>query len=145
MGKRPELVGGGLRRSQALSGEVGEMMAHDDRVLGSGDFVESLSQEADLCQRLPPGMSLDALQKEIAALYNLPTRNLAIRGRQNEGSEARSLFCYLAVQQLGYPGAAVAANLGVGSSSVSRATRRGEALMASRPSLWDWWRGQLKQ
>ncbi len=145
MGKRPELVGGGLRRSRALSGEDPEKGSHDDRVLGSGYFVESLSQEEGLCQQLPPGMSLGALQGKIAALFNLPTGHLQMRGRQNEYSEARALFCFLAVQKLGYSGAAVAAKLSIGPSSVSRAIRRGEALMACRATLGEWWEEQLKQ
>ncbi len=144
MGERPELVGGGLRRSRALSGECPEKGAHDDRVLGSGDFVESLSQEDLLLKRLSPRMSLEALEGEIADLFNLPTGHLQMRGRKNDRSEARALFCYLAVQQLGYPGAAVAAQLSMGPSSVSRATRGGEALMACRPALGDGWEGQLK-
>jgi REP-associated tyrosine transposase len=91
--KRPELVGGGLRRSRELSGEGLEKGAHDDRVLGSGDFVESLSQEDRLCKRLQPRMSLDALQRRIADLFNLPSGDLQMRGRQNKCSEARALFC----------------------------------------------------
>ena len=36
MGKRPELVGGGLRRSQAMNRAPEEIMDFDDRILGSG-------------------------------------------------------------------------------------------------------------
>ncbi len=139
MGKRPELVGGGLRRSRAMSGESPEKGAHDDRVLGSGDFVESLSQEDRLSKHLSPTMSLNALEGKIADLFNLPNGHLQMRGRQNECSEARALFCFLAVQKLGYPGTAVAAQLSIGPSSVSRATRRGEALIARESELGDWW------
>ena len=38
MGKRNELVGGGLRRSRKLDGSEG-YEAYDERILGSGDFV----------------------------------------------------------------------------------------------------------
>ena len=46
-GKRDELVGGGLRRSRKLSGSE-EYEAYDERILGSGDFVERLQQETQL-------------------------------------------------------------------------------------------------
>ena len=46
MGKRNELVGGGLRRSRKLAGaECFE--AYDERILGSGDFVEQLWKECE--------------------------------------------------------------------------------------------------
>jgi hypothetical protein len=53
LGRRPELVGGGLIRSlggwsKVLSlREKGEKLEHDSRVLGSGDFVEAMIREAD--------------------------------------------------------------------------------------------------
>lgn len=53
MGRRPELVGGGLRRCFELSGQAFEMGAHDDRGLGSGDFVESLGREDRVCRQVP--------------------------------------------------------------------------------------------
>ena len=53
MGKRPELVGGGLIRSQGGWSQVLSMRGHgdrelsDERILGSGDFVERIISEAD--------------------------------------------------------------------------------------------------
>jgi hypothetical protein len=51
-GRRPELVGGGLIRSlggaQVLSlRRIGEGMASDERILGSGDFIEQVLSEAE--------------------------------------------------------------------------------------------------
>lgn len=45
-GKREELVGGGLRRVLKQAGD-GLITAYDDRILGSGDFVEQLRQEKE--------------------------------------------------------------------------------------------------
>ena len=53
LGPRPELVGGGLVRSlggwsQVLSlRQRGEPEAYDERILGSGDFVQAVLEEAD--------------------------------------------------------------------------------------------------
>jgi putative transposase len=46
LGKRDELVGGGLRRSLKQSGSEG-YESYDERILGSGEFVESLRQETE--------------------------------------------------------------------------------------------------
>ena len=53
LGRRPELVGGGLARSAGGWSEVRsqrqrrELPASDERILGSGDFVERVLSEAD--------------------------------------------------------------------------------------------------
>jgi hypothetical protein len=49
----------------------------------------------------------------------LPTADILRRGRRNQYSEARELFCYLAVTELGYSGGKVGAMIGMGSSSVT--------------------------
>lgn len=45
MGKRNELVGGGLHRSRKFYGAEG-FEAYDERILGSGDFVKQLWKES---------------------------------------------------------------------------------------------------
>ncbi|MBI5967409.1 MAG: transposase, partial [Deltaproteobacteria bacterium] len=59
-GKRNELVGGGLLRSRKLGGFEG-VQAFDERVLGSGEFVEQLRKEKELSDRLPVVMPLKEL------------------------------------------------------------------------------------
>jgi hypothetical protein len=56
-GNRPELVGAGLVRSQGGWGEVkalrriGQNEAGDERIIGSGDFVETITNEANSMTR----------------------------------------------------------------------------------------------
>lgn len=145
MGKRPELVGGGLRRSQRMDGDASGMRDFDDRVLGGSDFVESLRGEIRLGENLPCNMGLDDLEKRIAVLFNLRPGDIQRRGRQNESSLARALFCYFAVRGLHHSGTKVGMRLRMGVSSVSRAMRRGEELVASRPELVEWWEEVQKQ
>jgi chromosomal replication initiation ATPase DnaA len=84
-------------------------------------------------------MALAALQKGVAGLFDLTPEALEQRGRQNETSAARALFCYLAVIKLQYSGTEVGRMLGVGVSSVCRAVRRGEELFRSRDDVRLWW------
>lgn len=144
MGERPELVGGGLRRSQLLDGDPSAMIEFDARVLGGADFVESLRGKRRLCEHLPCPMDLDTLQERVAGFYKLSAGNLQRRGRRNHYSEARELFCYLAIRELHYSGAKIGVRLGIGVSSVSRAVQRGEVLVAARSEIENWWKMQLK-
>lgn len=142
MGNRPELVGGGLRRSQ-LREDAGEGVGeYDARVLGGGDFVASLREEPRLSERLHHRIDLDALQTMVGHFLHLPSVDLHRRGRQNQYSEARELYCYLAVRELGFPGTVVGARLGMGVSSVSRAIGRGEKLVKARTEILDWWQSR---
>jgi REP element-mobilizing transposase RayT len=145
MGKRPELVGGGLRRSQLLESNVVVMGDYDERVLGSGDFVASLREEPRLGGKLSLTMDLSSLQARVYDYFKLPAAAILRRGRRNQYSEARELFCYLAVRDLGYSCAKVGGMICMGTPSVSRAVRRGGELVASRPELEDWWKMQLRQ
>ena len=139
MGKRPELVGGGLRRSQRLENNVAVIGDYDERVLGGGDFVASLRENPQLIGRLPRTMDLNSLQARIRECFNLEEAAVLRRGRQNQYSEAREVFCYLAVRELGYSGVQVGEMIGTGNSSVCRAIRRGGVLLTSRPDLEEWW------
>jgi REP element-mobilizing transposase RayT len=143
-GNRPELVGGPLRRRE-VSDDASGPADFDGRVLGGRDFLESLRAEPDPGDRKPQGMDLDTLRNRVADLFQLQPEDLGRRGRQSQNSEARALFCYLGVRSLRHTGVKVGAELAMGVSSVSRAVRRGEDLLASRPDVKTWWDGQLKQ
>ena len=145
MGKRPELVGGGLRRSQLIESNIAVIGDYDERVLGGGDFVAALRDEPRLADKLSRTMDLNSLHERVSNYFELPKSDILRRGRQNQYSEARELFCYLAVRELGYSGVKVGAMIGMGPASVSRAVRRGEELVASQPMMKEWWAMQLKQ
>lgn len=145
MGKRSELVGGGLRRSQALNRGKDEYQDYDNRILGSGEFVESLRQEGLLDSSMPSPMELIDLQKAIEGYYQLPRQGLCQRGRQNTVAEARAVFCYCGVRALHYSGAEIGRHLGIGPSSVTRSVRRGEKIIATDQKLLEWVEKTLKQ
>ncbi len=53
-GQRPELVGGGLRRSQTKQTCTDEEQDYDGRVLDSGDFVAGLREQGLLDRGIIP-------------------------------------------------------------------------------------------
>jgi len=131
LGKRPELVGGGLIRSlggwsQVLSlRRKGVKVAFDERVLGGDDFIERLLSEAEERERETLRISrkvpdLLTLAKRIMEGEGVEETELRKGGRKREVVRARRLFCQLATGRMGYPGAEVARYLGVTTSSVNR-------------------------
>jgi len=130
-GRRPELVGGGLIRSQGGWSQVlplkrkGIKVASDERILGGEGFVERLLSEAEereketlrLSRKVP---DLATLMKKIAKGERIEESELRSGKRKKDVVRGRRLFCQLAVGKMGYPGAEVARYLGVTTSSVNR-------------------------
>ena len=136
LGKREELVGGGLRRSRKLSGSE-EYEAFDERILGSGNFVEQLQQETRTSGIAPSSVSLEEIIRSIAHIFSIELASLRQGGKRKELSDARGAFCYIAVIKMGVSGASVARMLNVSRSGVSLAVRRGEEIYKMNPELHD--------
>ena len=137
-GKRPELVGGGLQRSQLgqPDGEIPEY--YDERVLGSGDFVLQLQESGVLESPLRDQISLQELQNIIADKYAIQADQLLRRSRLNNPAQAKIIFCYCAVRHFSHTIAAVARYLGIGSPSVSRAVQKGELIVQKDRVIFTW-------
>ena len=131
LGKRPELVGGGLIRSlggwsQVLSlRRKGTKVAFDERVLGGNEFIERLLSEAEERERetLRIGRKVPdllTLAKRIMEAEGIEETEFRSGIRKKEVVRARRVFSQLAIGRMGYPGAEVARFLGVTSSSVNR-------------------------
>ena len=135
LGRRAELVGGGLKRVQKMVGDE-LITAYDDRILGSGEFVEQLKQEKDVCERLELRMPLARLVALVAKVGNVEPEALRQRRRGAMISEAKSIICYLAARRMGYSGEAVAQALGITRSGVCRGASRGAVLLAQNPGKW---------
>ena len=131
-GRRPELIGGGLVRSlggwsQVLSlRRKGLRITSDERVLGSGEFLQSLLSEVNEQERQTLRLSskvtdLASLAKRIALDEGITELELRSGSRRKTVSKARRLFCHAAVKRMGHPGAYVARFLGVTTSAVVRA------------------------
>lgn len=145
MGKRPELMGGGLRRSQILSQSSDENIDFDDRILGSGEFVTELRDKGLLSDNRPTLISLSQLQHFIEERYQLDKDEMMRRGRLNVVFEARCVYCYCAVRQLQYPAAGIARYLKIGPPAVSRSIRKGGKFVDADHALSEWIVQMLKQ
>ena len=142
MGRRPELVGGGLIRSLGgwaeakrlrLSGQ--DRIKGDERILGDSDFVNEVLSEADEhytrqyeLKRL--GYDLNKVAAKVSKLYGIDQRYILSKGSQKQRVAARSLLCYWAVRELGMSLTELARRFGMTASAVSYAVARGEVIAA---------------
>jgi len=133
-GKRDELVGGGLRRSLKLSGAK-EQQAYDERILGSGEFVEQLQRVTETTDIALGRVSLEDILSRIAPIFSITPNSLRQGGKRKEMSDARAAFCYVAVMKMGVSGAAVARLLNISRAGVTLAARRGENIYARSDEL----------
>ena len=131
LGRRRDLAGGGLLRSVGGWSEVLSMrrrdmgVASDARILGSGDFVERVTAQAEerekeslrLRRKVP---DLEALVKKVAERQGLTEEKLKGERRTREVVKVTKLICQMAVRKFGYTGASVARFLGVTTSLVNR-------------------------
>lgn len=130
-GRRPDLVGGGLIRSLGGWAQVlplrrrGVKVVSDERILGSGAFIEQLRADAAhrereslrLARKVVP---LATWERVLCAGEGVAAVDLHAGLRSRRVVHARRLFCQVAVRGMGYSGAAVARFLGVTTSAVNR-------------------------
>jgi len=131
-GKRPDLVGGGLLRSQGGWKGVTELQRgresyrFDERVLGSSEFVAALMEEADRQEMVSsPRLPLEELAKRICETFELSVTALTGGGRNKRVSEVRSVLCWVWFEYLGRSGREVARYLRLSPQSVYEAAGRG--------------------
>jgi REP element-mobilizing transposase RayT len=133
-GRRDELVGGGLRRSQALTG-LEQIQVYDERVLGNGDFIEQLKKDKEISDRLPSVLPLKELLERIARVFNMEPEQLKQRSRKREFVEARNILSYLALREMRHNGAELARMLNVSRSAVCISAERGKEVVRKNPTL----------
>ena len=139
-GRRPELVGGGLIRSLGgwravknarFSGQ--DRMKGDHRILGDSAFVmEALAEAEEKFERFyelkSKGYDLDTVEQKVCRIFDVEPDEIYSKSRQKTRAEARGLYCYWAVVELGYPLADLARLLGMTGQGVGYAVRRGERI-----------------
>ena len=130
-GRRPDLQGGGLLRSQGGWAAVAvlrrgrEAYQGDERILGSSEFVEGYRRAVAAAVPTRPRLSLGTIITRVCRHVGVPPVALAGGGRTPSLTRARAGIAYLWVEVLGRPGRAVASTLGVHSSAIPKAARRG--------------------
>ena len=131
LGRRPELVGGGLIRSMGGWSEVlalrkrGERSASDQRILGESDFVSEVITELD--EQVKRNLRLSVQRKSIDDLaatvcnkYGISITELKSGSRSKESIESRRVVAWIGMRELGYSGAEIARYLGVTNSCITR-------------------------
>jgi REP element-mobilizing transposase RayT len=135
-GRRPELAGGGLLRSQGGWTGVkalrkgGDYQKGDERILGNGDFVTSvLSQANESMARKyhlkAKGYDLKDLIEKVAGVTGITSDEIIRSGRKRKTSSARDLLCYWATEYLNVKQRELAGLLNITQSAVSMAAGRG--------------------
>ena len=142
-GKRPELQGGGLIRS--AGGKTSDLLGRkkeerekgDERVLGSGDFVNETLSKAGEEWESQTGIrpSLEALINTVSEAFDLSSQQLKSRTRRKPIVDARSVLARVAVRNHGYKGIEVAKALSLSPSSVSRIVESGENILDNKKDV----------
>ncbi len=136
VGRRPELVGGGLIRSAGGWSVVKAMrrgferMKGDERILGDGDFVEMALKKAqedlDRKSRLKAaGYGFDWLVGHVARQLEIEPKEVLAPGKYASNVKARSLLCYWGTRELGMTTVERARRLNLAQPTVSQAVKRG--------------------
>jgi REP element-mobilizing transposase RayT len=134
-GRRPELVGGGLIRSLGGWSAVkamrrsGDRELSDDRILGSGEFVERIIKEAEakVKRQLPVKAQNQKIEKLITKLCKkekVSIEELVSGCRRKEVSGVRASIAIGLVKNHGVALAEVARRVGVSTAAVSKIIKR---------------------
>ena len=134
-GRRPDLVGGGLIRSLGGWSAVKALRSRglaengDERILGSGQFVERMLAEAD--SKLRHQIRARDLDKQVETVINqvcarekVERDALRFGSRRAQVSKVRSELAERLVKDLGLSLAETARRLGVSTSGIAKTLRR---------------------
>jgi putative transposase len=138
LGRRPELVGGGLIRSLGGWDEIKKMrlsgqdrIKSDQRILGESDFVRDVlsESEAQFSRKYKlkrQGYDFEKVVERVCKIFQMDKEFVIGRGKQRDRVRARDLLCYWAVVDLGMSMVDVARRLGITPAAVSYSVQRGE-------------------
>lgn len=136
LGKRPDLVGGGLVRSaggwvavQNL-GKSKEVFASDERILGSSDFVASVLKQAHEDYERKTGAKIEGLDLEMLTAAVCSNLGLTIAmlkdpAKQSPIARARAIISHIAFDDLQIKGVDIGRQLNVTPSAVSKLAAKG--------------------
>jgi putative transposase len=134
-GRRPELVGGGVVRSSGGWSAVLslrktlERVSGDQRILGTGEFVERVLRESGEPLRYKPSplersKRIETIIKEESQKGKIELEELRMGSRRGEIPRVRSKIAHQLIKELGVSLAEVARLLGVSTSAISKIMRR---------------------
>lgn len=121
-GRRPELAGGGLKRSLAAAiAQAGrEQIAHDERILGSGSFVEAVLHTVEKpTASINEKISLEKIIQVVANHYNLSIAEVCSGSKRTSVVKARYAAIWLSVKHLALSLTEISHAVGISPSSIS--------------------------
>ncbi len=135
MGHQPLLTGGGLIRSKGGWSQVvsarrsGEKEEYDERILGSGDFVNAALKEAEEKIRLQlklrrTGRTLKQIIEQECGRADVTPQELKGGSRRRIVSKLRINIAKRGLDELGLSLAEIARHVGVSTSGIARAIKR---------------------
>jgi hypothetical protein len=136
-GRKPELTGGGLIRSQGGWSRVlalhrsGQKEESDERILGAGEFVHAIMQEVEERQLRQTrirraGKGISDIIKEECGKAGVNEDELVRGSRRRKVSLTRAVIALRCKEEIGCSGATIARHLGVNTTSINRAIERAE-------------------
>jgi len=137
--ERKVFKGGGLIRSAGGIEALQEMAkkekwAHDDRILGSGNFVESVLKQAETDMPMHTTSlqeryaMLEKVADQVCAQAGLQLAELMGGGRRKEIVKTRQVICYVGVKKVGLPAAAIGRYLNISKMAASTGVQKGKEL-----------------
>jgi putative transposase len=133
-GNRNELVGGGLLRVKKSLVDDHPMM-YDERILGSGAFVQYLVEKCGVGGIEKPVLDLPDILGRVADFLGVTVGEISEVGRSKAVSKARSIVSYVGYRKMGHSGEDVARILGITRSGVCRRAEAGEELFRGNEEL----------
>jgi hypothetical protein len=109
-------------------------MKGDERILGQGDFVETVLKAAQekldqksMIQSL--GYDFEWLVNRVTGLFGLTFRELLTGGKQRRTVQARSVLCYWGTRELGMSAVGISKKLNIAPSTASESVSRGRQIV----------------
>lgn len=135
MGHQPELTGGGLIRSKGGWSQVvsarrrGQKEEYDERILGSGGFVNAVLKETEERTRLQlkfrqTGRTLTRIIEEECGGAKVSPQEVRRGSRRRIVSRVRIKIAKRGLGELGFSLAEIARHVGVSTSGIARAIKR---------------------
>jgi putative transposase len=135
MGRQPVLTGGGLIRSKGGWSQVvsarrsNRKEEYDERILGSGDFINTILKEAEEKTLLQlklrrAGKTLSKILDQECDKSQISPKELKGGSRRREVSALRIKIARRGLDELGLSLAEIARHVGVSTSGIARAVKR---------------------
>jgi putative transposase len=144
-GTRPELQGGGLVRSAGgdkrglLGRKKEEREKGDERILGSGEFVENILADSEKIEgyKFLRKVSLSELVEKVSSYLDADKDEVLSGNRRQKNCHARGLISFLAAKSMGYKFNDIAGILGMHPVTAGRCAEKGKKLIDKNEGIWN--------